>query len=56
MPKRVASDGGVHLHGLALGQHSSEETSQRLRAFGDIESNSTNSGFEPQVSPADNNV
>ena len=30
-PKRVTS-GGAHLRGLAPGQHSSEETSQRWRA------------------------
>ena len=33
-PKRVTS-GGAHLRGLASGQHSSEETSQRWRAVGD---------------------
>ena len=33
-PKRVTS-GGAHLRGLAPGLHSSEETSQRLRAVGD---------------------
>ena len=33
-PKRVTS-GGVHLRGLAPGQHSSEETSQRWQAVGD---------------------
>ena len=32
-PKRVTS-GKAHLSGLALGQHSSEETSQRWRAVG----------------------
>ena len=34
-PKRVTS-GGVHLRSLAPGQYSSEETSQRWRAAGDI--------------------
>ena len=33
-PKRVTS-AGAHLRGLAPGQHSSEETSQRWRAVGD---------------------
>ena len=33
-PKRVTS-GGAHLHGLAPGLHSSEETSQQWRAVGD---------------------
>ena len=33
-PKRVTS-GGAHLRGLAPGQHSSEETSQRWRVVGD---------------------
>ena len=32
-PKRATS-GGIHLRGLAPGQHSSEETSQRWRAVG----------------------
>ena len=34
MPKRVTSC-GAHLRGLALGQNSSEETSQRWRVVGD---------------------
>ena len=34
-PKRVTSC-GAHLCGLAPGQHSSEETSQRWRVVGDI--------------------
>ena len=34
MPKRVTSC-GAHLRGLAPGQHSSEETSQRWRVVGD---------------------
>ena len=33
-PKRVTSCGG-HFRGLAPGQHSSEETSQRWRVVGD---------------------
>ena len=34
MPKLVSSS-GIHLRGIASGQHSSEETSQRWRAVGD---------------------
>ena len=45
-PKRVTS-GGVHLSGLAPGQHSSEETSQRWRAVGDSTSDLTGPGIEP---------
>ena len=37
-PKRVTS-GGINLRGLAPGQHSSEETSQRWRDAGDTVSN-----------------
>ena len=33
-PKRVTS-GGAHLRGLASGQHSTKEMSQRWRAVGD---------------------
>ena len=39
-PKRITS-GGIHLRGLAPGQHSSEDTSQRWRAVGDTVSDST---------------
>ena len=39
-PKRVTSD-GPHLHGLAPGQHSSEETPQRRRDVGKAVSDST---------------
>ena len=38
MPKRVTS-GRARLRGLAPGQHSSEEMSQRRRAVGDSVSN-----------------
>ena len=48
-PKRVTS-GGIHLCGLALGQHSYEETSQRCRAVGDTVSDLTKPGIEPQTS------
>ena len=39
--------GMAHLHGLAPGQHSSEVTSRRWRAVGDIVSAFTDPGFEP---------
>ena len=44
-PKRV-TNGGVHLHGLARGQHSCEETSQLSRAAGDTLSDFTGPGIE----------
>ena len=53
--KRVTS-GEVHLRGLAPGQHSSEETSQRWRAVGDTVSDLTDPGIEPQISHTDSNV
>ena len=34
-PKRVTS-GGIHLRGLAFGQHSSDKTSQRWRTAADL--------------------
>ena len=46
-PKRVTS-GGAHVPGLAPGQHSSEETSQRWRAVGCADL--TGPGIEPQTS------
>ena len=54
-PKRVTS-GGAHLCGLAPGQHSSEETSQWLRAIRDTVSDLTDSRFEPQTFHTDSNV
>ena len=54
MSKRVTS-GGVHLRGLAPGQHSSEETSQRWRVVGDTVSDLTDPGFEPGTSRIDRN-
>ena len=48
-PKRVTS-GGVHLHSLAHGQLSSEETSQRWLAVGDTASDLTIQGIEPRPS------
>ena len=50
-PKRVTS-GGAHLRGLAPGQHSSEETSQRRRVVGDTV-NLTGPRIEPQTSRTD---
>ena len=55
MLKRVTS-GGAPLRGLAPGQYSSEETSQRWRAVGDTMSYLTDSGLEPQTSRTDSNV
>ena len=49
-PKRVTS-GRVHLRGLALGQHSIEETSQRWRGVGDPVCDFTVPEIEPR-SPA----
>ena len=54
-PKRVTS-GEAHLGNLALGQQSSEETSQRWRAVGDIESNKTGLGLEHRTSHTNSNV
>ena len=51
-PKRVTS-GGIHLRGLAPGQHSSEETSQRWRAVGDTVLDFTGPGFDPTTSGID---
>ena len=54
-PKRVTGD-GVRLSGLAPGQHSSKETSQRWRFAGDAVFDLTGPGIEPHVSRTDNNV
>ena len=51
-PKRVTSCGG-HLRGLAPGQHSSEETSQRWRAAGNT-ADLTGLGIETQTSRTHN--
>ena len=42
--------GGVNLRGLALGQHSFEETSLRWRVVGDNVFNFTGLGMKPQTS------
>ena len=47
---KCETSGGTRLRGLALGQHSSEETSQRRRAVGDIVSDLTGPGIESQTS------
>ena len=52
MPKRVTSC-GVHLHGLAPGQQSSEEMSQHWRAVGNFVSDLTGPGIESQTSRTD---
>ena len=48
MPKRVTG-GKAHLRGVALGQHSSEETSQRWRAVDDTASDLTSLEIEPRT-------
>ena len=55
LPKRVTSC-GAHLHGLAAGQHSSEETSQRWRVVGDAVSNLTGPEIETQTCHTDSDV
>ena len=54
-PNRVKSD-GANFRGLAPGQHSSEETSQRWRAVDDTVFNLTDLGIEPHTSRIDGNV
>ena len=51
--ERVA---GNYLRGLAPGQHSSEETSQRWRAVGDVVSNLTDPGIKPRFSRTNTDV
>ena len=48
--------GGVHLRGLAPGQYSSEETSQRWRTVRNTAFNLTDLGSEPQTSRAVSDV
>ena len=48
-PKRVTSD-VAHLHGLASGQHTSEEPLQLRRVVGNTVSDSTIPGVEPRPS------
>ena len=45
--------GEIHLRGLALGQHSSEETSQRWRAIGDTVADLTRHVIESMTSPVE---
>ena len=47
---------GVHLRGLARGNHSFEETSQWCPAVGDTEPDLIGLGIELQISRADNVV
>ena len=54
-PKRVTI-GGIHLRGLAPGQHSSEETSQRWRVVGDTLFDLTGPGIEPSTSLTESDV
>ena len=51
-PKRVTS-GGIHLRGLAPGQHSSKETSQWWRAVGDTVSDLTGQRIELEIPRTD---
>ena len=53
--KRV-TNGGVHLRGVAPGQHISKETSQRWRSIGCTVSNLTGPKIEPLTSRAKNKV
>ena len=46
--KRVTS-GGAQIGGLALGQHNSEETTQRWRAVGKTVSDFTGPGIKPHI-------
>ena len=55
MSKHVTSD-GARILGIASGQHSSEETSQRLRAVGDTVADLTVPVVQPQISRTDCNV
>ena len=50
------TNGGAHLRGLAPGQYSSEETSQRWQAVGDAVSDSTGWRIEPMTSRADSDA
>ena len=54
-PKRV-TNGGAHLRGLAPGQHSSEETSQRWRAVGGTLSALTSPEINPMTFRVDSDV
>ena len=47
--RSVVASGGGRLRGLAPGQHSSKESSQRLRAVGYAVSDLTCRGIEPQT-------
>ena len=55
MTKHVTS-GGIHLRGLASGQHSSEETTQRWRTVHNTMPDLTGIGIEPQTSRTDSDV
>ena len=55
MPTRATSD-GTHLRGLASGQHSSNETSQRKVGVSDTVSDLTGLKIEPQISHTDSDV
>ena len=54
-PMRVTSS-EVHLRGLASGQHSFNEISQRWRAAGDTVLDLTSLGTKPQTSHTNNDI
>ena len=55
MLKHVIS-GGIHLDGLAPGQHSTEKLLQQWRAISDIVSNLTGQGIELHTYLTDSDV
>ena len=54
--RSMAASGGVRPRVLALGQHRSEETSQRWRAVGYTEFDLTDLGIEPQIFRIDSDI
>ena len=55
MPKHVTS-GGIHLRGLAPGQHSSEKISLEWLVIGETLSDLSGLGIEPQTSRTNSDV
>ena len=54
--RSMVASGGVRPRVLALGQHRSEETSQRWRAVGYTVSDLTGLGIEPQIFRIDSDI
>ena len=52
----MVASGGVRPRDLALGQHMSEETSQRWRAVGYTVSDLTGLGIEPKIFRIDSDI